>query len=102
MRVIQHDAVEVLNHMIAPSSLAGAHIYFPDPWHKKRHNKRRLVQPPLVALLASRLAAGVICISRPTGCRTLNRCWRCCRPNRRWSTRPRLCAAPGMAARDQI
>lgn len=58
VRVIQHDAVEVLNHMIAPSSLAGAHIYFPDPWHKKRHNKRRLVQPPLVALLASRLAAG--------------------------------------------
>lgn len=58
VRVIQHDAVEVLNHMIAPSSLAGAHIYFPDPWHKKRHNKRRLVQPPLVALLASRLATG--------------------------------------------
>lgn len=54
--VIQHDAVEVLNHMIAPGSLAGIHIYFPDPWHKARHNKRRLVQPPLVALLASRLA----------------------------------------------
>lgn len=58
VRVLQHDAVEVLNHMIARSSLAGAHIYFPDPWHKKRHNKRRLVQPPLVALLASRLAPG--------------------------------------------
>jgi len=58
VRVIQHDAVEVLNHMIAPSSLSGVHIYFPDPWHKKRHNKRRLVQPPLVALLASRLQAG--------------------------------------------
>ena len=56
VRVIQHDAVEVLNHMIAPESLAGIHIYFPDPWHKARHNKRRLVQPPLVALLASRLA----------------------------------------------
>ena len=58
VRVIQHDAVEVLRHMIAPSSLAGVHIYFPDPWHKKRHNKRRLVQPPLVALLASRLRPG--------------------------------------------
>ncbi len=57
VKVIQHDAVEVLNHMIAPGSLAGIHIYFPDPWHKARHNKRRLVQPPLVALLASRLAA---------------------------------------------
>ncbi len=55
VRVMEHDAVEVLTHMIAPNSLAGAHIYFPDPWHKKRHNKRRLVQPPLVALLASRL-----------------------------------------------
>ena len=57
VKVIQHDAVEVLNDMIAPGSLAGIHIYFPDPWHKARHNKRRLVQPPLVALLASRLAA---------------------------------------------
>lgn len=58
VRVIQHDAVAVLTHMIAPGTLAGVHIYFPDPWHKKRHNKRRLVQPPLVALLASRLAPG--------------------------------------------
>lgn len=56
VKVIQHDAVEVLSHMIAPGSLAGIHIYFPDPWHKARHNKRRLVQPRLVALLASRLA----------------------------------------------
>ncbi len=56
VKVIQHDAVEILNHMIAPGSLAGLHIYFPDPWHKARHNKRRLVQPSLVSLLASRLA----------------------------------------------
>ena len=56
VKVIQHDAVEVLHHMIAPGSLTGIHIYFPDPWHKARHNKRRLVQPALVALLASRLA----------------------------------------------
>jgi tRNA (guanine-N7-)-methyltransferase len=58
VRVIQHDAVEVARDMVAPASLAGIHIYFPDPWHKKRHNKRRLIQPPLVALLASRLAPG--------------------------------------------
>lgn len=58
VRVIQHDAVEVLQHMIAPESLAGAHIFFADPWPKKRHHKRRLIQPPLVALLASRLKAG--------------------------------------------
>jgi tRNA (guanine-N7-)-methyltransferase len=57
-RIIQHDAHEVLAQMIAPASLGGAHIFFPDPWHKKRHHKRRLVQPPLVALLASRLAPG--------------------------------------------
>ncbi len=56
VRVIDHDAVEVLTHMIAPASLAGVHIYFPDPWHKARHNKRRLVKPPLVALIASRLS----------------------------------------------
>ncbi len=58
VKVIQHDAVEVLNRMIAPGSLAGIHIYFPDPWQKARHNKRRLVQPELVTLLASRLAPG--------------------------------------------
>ena len=58
IRVIQHDAVEVLQQMIPPGSLAGVHIYFPDPWPKKRHHKRRLIQPPLVALLASRLQPG--------------------------------------------
>lgn len=58
IRIIQHDAVEVLRDMIAIGSLAGAHIFFPDPWPKKRHHKRRLIQPPLVELLASRLAVG--------------------------------------------
>jgi tRNA (guanine-N7-)-methyltransferase len=58
LRIIQHDAVEVLTHMIAPGSLAGVHVFFPDPWHKARHNKRRLIQAPLVSLLASRLAPG--------------------------------------------
>lgn len=58
VRIIQHDAVEVLTHMLAPESLAGVHVFFPDPWHKKRHHKRRLIQPPFVRLLASRLAPG--------------------------------------------
>ena len=58
LRIIQHDAVEVLQHMIAPASLHGVHIFFPDPWHKKRHHKRRLIQPPLVRLLATRIAPG--------------------------------------------
>ena len=57
-RIVQHDAVEVLRDMIAPAALSGAHIFFPDPWPKARHHKRRLIQPPLVALLASRLAPG--------------------------------------------
>ncbi|MES2770464.1 MAG: tRNA (guanosine(46)-N7)-methyltransferase TrmB [Pseudomonadota bacterium] len=57
-RNIQHDAVEVLRDMIAPRSLAGVHIFFPDPWPKKRHHKRRLIQAPLIALLAERLQPG--------------------------------------------
>ena len=58
VRVVQHDAVEVLQHMIAPAALDGVHVFFPDPWPKKRHHKRRLVQAPFVALLASRMKAG--------------------------------------------
>ena len=57
-RIVQHDAVEVLRDMIVPGALSGVHIFFPDPWPKARHHKRRLIQPPLVALLASRLAPG--------------------------------------------
>lgn len=58
LRVIQHDAVEVLNNMIPPGTLAGVHVFFPDPWHKARHNKRRLIQAPFVKLLVDRLAQG--------------------------------------------
>ena len=58
IRIVQHDAVEVLEHMLAPESLAGVHIFFPDPWHKARHNKRRLVQPHFVAKLLPRLRSG--------------------------------------------
>ena len=58
LRLIQHDAVEVLNQMIPDGSLAGVHVFFPDPWHKARHNKRRLLQTPFVKLLADKLAPG--------------------------------------------
>ncbi len=58
LRVIRHDAVEVLERMIADGSLAGIHLFFPDPWPKKRHHKRRLVQPPFAALAARKLAPG--------------------------------------------
>ncbi len=58
LRLVRHDAVEVVENMLLPESLDGVHIYFPDPWHKKRHNKRRLIQSPFVALLASRIKSG--------------------------------------------
>jgi len=58
LRLIRHDAVEVLEHMIAEDSLDGIHIYFADPWHKKRHHKRRLIQKQFVELLASRIKSG--------------------------------------------
>ena len=58
LRLIRHDAVEVLEKMIAPNSLDGIHIYFADPWHKKRHHKRRLIQAEFVKLLVSRLKPG--------------------------------------------
>jgi tRNA (guanine-N7-)-methyltransferase len=58
LRIVQHDAVDVLEHMLAANSFDGAHIFFPDPWPKKRHHKRRLVQPAFVTLLASRLKPG--------------------------------------------
>lgn len=58
VRIIRHDAVEVLRDMIAPGSLGGVHLFFPDPWPKKRHHKRRLVQPAFAALLATRMHPG--------------------------------------------
>lgn len=58
VRAVRHDAVEVVADMIAPDSLAGVHVFFPDPWPKKRHHKRRLLQPAFVHALAARLAPG--------------------------------------------
>ncbi len=58
IRILQHDAVEVIDHMLPLSSIDGVHIFFPDPWHKSRHNKRRLIQRPLIAKLAARLKPG--------------------------------------------
>jgi tRNA (guanine-N7-)-methyltransferase len=58
IRILQHDAVEVIDNMLPEASLDGVHIFFPDPWHKKKHNKRRLIQPPLIAKLAARIKPG--------------------------------------------
>ena len=60
LRIVQHDAVEVLRDMIPEGSLAGVHIYFPDPWPKKRHHKRRLIQPEFLDLAATRLRPGAL------------------------------------------
>jgi tRNA (guanine-N7-)-methyltransferase len=58
IRIIQHDAVEVLRDMIADAALDGVHIFFPDPWHKARHNKRRLIQAPFIAALVQKIKLG--------------------------------------------
>lgn len=58
LRIVQHDAVEVFTHMLADASLDGIHIFFPDPWHKKRHHKRRLIQSDFVELLVGKLKPG--------------------------------------------
>src|SRR6185436_4445186 len=58
LRLIRHDAVAVLESMVADGLLAGIHLFFPDPWPKKRHHKRRLVQPAFAALAARKLAPG--------------------------------------------
>ena len=58
IRVMRHDAVEIVENMLADNSLDGIHIFFPDPWHKKRHHKRRLIQAPFVAKLLPKLKSG--------------------------------------------
>jgi tRNA (guanine-N7-)-methyltransferase len=60
VKVVRHDAVEVLSRMVEDGSLAGIHLFFPDPWPKKRHHKRRLVQPAFAALAARKLRPGGI------------------------------------------
>jgi tRNA (guanine-N7-)-methyltransferase len=58
LRLMRHDAVEVIDHMIPDGYLDGVHIYFPDPWHKKRHHKRRLIQPPFVKKISAKIKSG--------------------------------------------
>jgi tRNA (guanine-N7-)-methyltransferase len=58
IRIIQHDAVEILRDMLARATLDGVHIFFPDPWHKTRHKKRRLIQAPFIAQLVDKLKPG--------------------------------------------
>jgi tRNA (guanine-N7-)-methyltransferase len=60
VKVVRHDALDVLEHMIADGTLAAIHLFFPDPWPKKRHHKRRLVQPAFAALAARKLKDGAI------------------------------------------
>ena len=58
IRIVQHDAVEVMDQMLGKNSLDGVHIFFPDPWHKSRHHKRRLIQSPFVTRLARHIKPG--------------------------------------------
>ena len=58
IRVMRHDAVEVVEQMLPDACLDGIHIFFPDPWHKKRHHKRRLIQPHFIAKLLPKLKSG--------------------------------------------
>ena len=60
LRVVRHDAVEVLERMVGDGTLAALHLFFPDPWPKKRHHKRRLVQPAFASLIAGKLRPGGI------------------------------------------
>jgi tRNA (guanine-N7-)-methyltransferase len=60
LKIVRHDAAQVLQHMIADGSLAAIHLFFPDPWPKKRHHKRRLVQPSFVSLMKEKLSVGGI------------------------------------------
>lgn len=58
VKIIRRDALDVLKHMIPDGALAAIHLFFPDPWPKKRHHKRRMVQPEFAALAARKLAPG--------------------------------------------
>lgn len=58
LKVIRHDAVAILSHHIPAHALHGVQLYFPDPWHKRKHHKRRIVQPAFIKLLHSRLHSG--------------------------------------------
>ena len=82
VRIVHHDAVEVVRDMIAPNSLAGIHVFFPDPWPKKRHHKRRLLQPAFVAVLADRIGRKATYIAPPIGRTTRSRHFRCSVQNR--------------------
>lgn len=79
LRVMCHDAVEVLHTMIPDNSLNMVQLFFPDPWHKARHNKRRIVQPPFAELVKSKLeSSAASSIWRPTGKPMPCICWKSC------------------------
>ena len=87
LRIGNHDAVEVVRDMLPEASLDSIHIFFPDPWHKTRHKKRRLNPAALVALLASRLKPGGYIHSPRIGENyALPRCWRYWAASPAWTT----------------
>lgn len=89
LRIMQHDAVEVMRDMIGDGALAGVHLFFPDPWRKKRHFKRRIVQPDFVALIARKLSRpAATSTAPPTGRTTRTGCSGSSPPSRRWRTPP--------------
>jgi tRNA (guanine-N7-)-methyltransferase len=90
LRVIRHDAVEVVAAMIPPSSLAGVQVFFPDPWPKKRHHKRRLLSPAFVHELALRLVPGGYLHVATDWDDYARRSWPCSPPSRCWRTRGRV------------
>ena len=77
VRIIRHDAVEVVRDMIPDSSLAGVHIYFPDPWRKARHHKRRLVAQPFIGMLVNKISLGATFTAPLTGKTMPSRWWKC-------------------------
>lgn len=82
VRIIAEDAVVVLEHMIGDTSLAGLYLFFPDPWPKKRHHKRRLVQPAFLELVARSWPGALSSTWQPIGRTTRNRCWNCWKQTR--------------------
>ena len=82
IRIARHDAVEVVRDMLAPDSLSGIHVYFPDPWRKARHHKRRLIIRKSFRCSPPACSPAPISTAPPTGKTTPNKCSKCSRPNR--------------------
>ncbi|CAM5577890.1 tRNA (guanine-N(7)-)-methyltransferase [Streptomyces rimosus subsp. rimosus] len=102
IRVANGDAIILLREMLAPASLAGLRVYFPDPWPKKRHHKRRLIQPEFIARPRPGSRPAPWSTARPTGSRTRSRCSMSSPPSRPSKTCIPATPAPGLPPADQI